>query len=124
MAALTADVAFQQVANAAAAAWAARPAYVTYLVRTHVEAASVGQSVDVDRRVLVRSSDDRAIVNDLPNGGQSMGNSFPISPTFDALAYFRLETSVGWHKRLASRITGPDGKGPIIPLQFQNVVHN
>jgi hypothetical protein len=124
MAALTADIAFEQTANAAAAAWAARPAYVTYVARTHIEAPSVGQSVEVDRRMMVRSSDDRAIIQDLPNGGVTIGNSFPISPTFDALSYFRLETAIGWHKRLSSRVIGPDGKGQIIPLQFQNVVPN
>lgn len=124
MAALTPDIAFQQTANAAAAAWIARPAYVTYVAHTHIEAPSVGQSVEVDRRVMVRSSDDRAIVKDLPNGGVTVANSFPISPTFDALSYFRLETAIGWHKRLSSRIVGPDGKGSIIPLQFQNVQHN
>ncbi|SRR5579875_439834 len=124
MAALTADIAFEQTANAAAAAWAARPAYVTYVVHTHVEAPSVGQSVDVNRRVMVRSSDDRAVIKDLPSGGVTIGNSFPISPTFDALSYFRLETAIGWHKQLSSRIIGPSGKGPIIPLQFQTVVHN
>ena len=120
MAALTPDVAFEQSANAAAAAWAARPAYVTYVTHVHAEAPSAHQSVDVDRLVTVRSADDMAILKDLPNGGQSIAPSFPISPTFDALSYFRLITNAGWHKRIFANITGPEGKGPIVPITFKD----
>jgi hypothetical protein len=124
MAALTADVAFQQAANAAAAAYASRPAYVTYVTRTHISAPSMNQSVDINRAVMTRSSDNVAILQDLPNGAQTVAPAFPISPTFDALSYFRLTFSVGWHKRLFTNLTGPNGNGPIIPITFQNVAHS
>jgi hypothetical protein len=120
MAALTPDVAFEQSANAAAAAWAARPAYVTYVTHMHVEAPSARQSVSIDRLVTVRSADDVAILKDLPNGGQSMAHGFPISPTFDALAYFRLNTNAGWHKQIFANITGPEGAGSIVPITFKD----
>ncbi|MGA3038581.1 MAG: hypothetical protein ABSE64_13965 [Vulcanimicrobiaceae bacterium] len=120
MPALTPDIAFEQAANAAAAAWAARPAYVTYVTHTHIEAPSMHQSLKIDRLVSVRSADDAAILKDLPDGGQSMGRAFPISPTFDALAYFRLNTNVNWHKQITTSITGPDGSGSIIPITFKD----
>jgi len=120
MAALTPDVAFEQTANAAAAAWASRPAYVTYVTHMHVEAPSARQSVNIDRLVTVRSADDVAILKDLPNGGQSMAHGFPISPTFDALAYFRLNTNASWHKQIFSNITGPGGTGEIVPITFKD----
>lgn len=120
MAALTPDVAFEQASNAAAAKWAARPAYVTYVTHTHIEAPSVHQSLNIDRLVTVRSADDVAILKDLPNGGQSMAPSFPISPTFDALAYFRLNTNATWHKRIFANITGPEGSGSIVPITFKD----
>jgi len=120
MPALTPDIAFEQAANAAAAAWAARPAYVTYVTHTHIEVQSARQSLNVDRLVAVRSADDVAILKDLPNGGQSMAPAFPISPTFDALAYFRLNTNANWHKQIFASITGPNGTGPIVPITFKD----
>lgn len=124
MPALTADVAFQQAANAAAAAYATRPAYITYVTHTHITAPSVSQSVDISRSVMTRSTDNLAILQDLPQGAQTLAPAFPISPTFDALSYFRLSFSVGWHKRLFTNLTGPNGDGPIIPITFQTVTHN
>jgi len=124
MAALTPDIAFEDAANAAAAAWQARPAYVTYLCHTDVGAPSLGQKLHTDRSVMVRTLDDAAVMKDLPGGAETLGLAFPISPTFDALSYFRLNTSIGWHRRLSSDITGPDGKGPIVPIHFDTVVHN
>jgi hypothetical protein len=123
MAALTADIAFEQAANAAAARYEARPAYITYVSRTHVEVPSMDESLDVDRRVMVRSADDLAILQDLPHGAQTIAHGFPISPTFDALSYFRLNVGIGWHKRIFSDVTGPAGSGPIIPLRFAVVTH-
>ena len=120
---LTPDVAFEQAANAAAAAYASRPAYVTYVTHTHIAAPSISQSVDINRSVMTRSSDDLAILQDLPKGAQTVAPAFPISPTFDALSYFRLSFSVGWHRRLFTNLTGPTGNGPIVPIVFQNVAH-
>lgn len=124
MAALTPDVAFEQAANAAAARWAARPAYVTYVSRTHIEAPALRLKKDVDRRVVVRTADDLSILKDLPNGGESFARPFPISPTFDALSYFRLNTNVNWHKQIFASTTGPDGDGQIIPIAFKDVAHS
>lgn len=123
MPAVTADIAFQQAANAAAVHWDSRPAYVSYTSHTHISAPSMNQQLDINRRVIVRSADDVAILQDLPKGGQSIGHGFPISPTFDALSYFRLNTYVGWHKRISTDITGPSGSGPIVPLRFQTLTH-
>jgi hypothetical protein len=120
MPALTPDVAFEQVANAAAARWATRPAYVTYVARTHIEAPRVNRKQDVDRRVVVRTADDLAILKDLPNGGESFARPFPISPTFDALSYFRLNTNVNWHLQVFASTTGPFGDGQIIPITFKD----
>jgi hypothetical protein len=123
MPALTADIAFEQAANAAAAHFETRPAYVTYVSHTHVAVPSMNQFLDVNRRVMVRSADDVAILQDLPHGGQSIAHGFPISPTFDALSYFRLKIAMGSRKRVFTDISGPDG-GQIVPLQFQTVTHN
>jgi len=124
MAALTPDIAFEQSANAAAARWAARPAYVTYVTHMHVEAPSLHQSLNIDRLVVVRSADDTAILKDLPNGRQSIAHAFPISPTFDALAYFRLNTNINWHKQISSSVTGPEGRGEIVPITFKEPAHS
>ena len=124
MPALTADIAFQQAANAAAARYDARPAFITYVTHTHVEAPSIRQTADVNRRVIVRTSDDKAILQDLPRGAQTIGPAFPISPAFDALSYFRISTRMGTQKRITTDLTGPFGNGPIIPLRFANVTHN
>ncbi|MGH7716359.1 MAG: hypothetical protein ACREML_10235 [Vulcanimicrobiaceae bacterium] len=121
MAALTPDIAFEQAANAAAQKWASRPAYVRYVARTHIEAPSVHKTLDVNRRVVVRTADDQAILKDLPNGGESFARPFPISPTFDALSYFRLNTNVNWHMQVFASTTGPDGNGQIIPITFKEV---
>lgn len=122
MAALTPDIAFEQAANAAAARWTNRPAFVTYTSHTHIEVPSAHQSLDINRRVMVRSADDVAVLEDLPQGAQTIAHGFPISPTFDALSYFRLNTHVDWHKHISTDVTGPDG-GPIVPIVFENVVH-
>jgi hypothetical protein len=124
MPALTPDIAFEQAANAAAARWAARPAFVSYTTHTRIEAPSLHQSIDVNRRVMVRSADDVALLEDLPQGATSIARGFPISPTFDALAYFRLNTNITWHKQISTDITGPDGNGPIVPITFSTISHN
>ena len=123
MPALTPDVAFEQAANAAAARWANRPPYVTYVTHAHIEAPSMHQTLDVNRRVMVRSSDDVAVLQDLPKGANTLGHAFPISPTFDALSYFRLNTRIDLHKRITTDITGPFGEPATVPIRFENVAH-
>jgi hypothetical protein len=114
---LSADIAFQQAANAAAARYDVRPAYVTYVAKTHIEVPSMHRVLDVNRRIMVRSADDRAILQDLPQGQQDVARAFPVSPTFDALAYFRLVTFVGWHQRIETYVTD------VTPLRFASPSH-
>jgi hypothetical protein len=85
-----ADQAFALAANAADAAWRARPAFITYVARSTVSAPTVNYHKSIDRAVIVRTADDLAIVQDLPQGRQQVTHAFPILPTFDALSYFRL----------------------------------
>lgn len=93
MPALTAELAFQQAANRAADLYARAPAYVTYDVNVRARAPSMNQDRTVLRHVETRTSDDLAVVQDLPQGRNVLARSFPLSPVFDALSYFRFE----WH---------------------------
>ena len=115
---LTADLAFQQAANAAAAKYDSRPAFITYVTNTHIEVPSMHRKLDVNRRVMVRSADDKAVIQDLPQGAQSVARAFPISPTFDALSYFRLVTYMGWHQRIETYLT------EVTPIRFTNPTHS
>ncbi|MBV8152771.1 MAG: hypothetical protein JOY59_14515 [Candidatus Eremiobacteraeota bacterium] len=117
MPALTADLAFEQAANAAYARWQARPAFVSYTTHTHIEVPSMHRVLDIDRRVMTRSSDNKAVLQDLPRGARTVADAFPISPTFDALAYFRLMTSVGWHQRIQTSLED------VVPLHFDAPAH-
>jgi hypothetical protein len=101
---ITPDIAFEQCSNAAAAAYRARPAFVTYRVSTHVSIPSMKRERDIERSVMVRTSDDRAIVQDLPKGRSQITHAFPILPTFDALAYFTLTGTVNMRDALESYV--------------------
>ncbi|GAC1303044.1 MAG: hypothetical protein NVSMB19_12780 [Vulcanimicrobiaceae bacterium] len=98
------DIAFQHAANAAAAAVERAPAFVTYRVATHVSAPALGKSRDVIRAVAVRTSDDLAVLQDLPRGANTLGHGFPITPSFDALSYFTLSWKVGAHTEVSSYV--------------------
>lgn len=87
---LTADLAFQLCANAAAAAYQRAPAFVTYRVTTHVSVPSLKRARDIVRSVAVRTRDDMAVIQDLPKGRNQVAHGFPVTPTFDALSYFTL----------------------------------
>ena len=91
------EIAFQHAANRAAAIYAAAPPFVTYRVATHVSAPSLGKSRDVLRDVAVRTSDDLAVIQDLPQGANALAHGFPVTPVFDALSYFQLSWKVGMH---------------------------
>ena len=43
------------------------------------------------RQVETRTADDFAVLQDLPRGQRQYAHSFPVTPTFDALSYFRLD---------------------------------
>jgi hypothetical protein len=88
---IAADVAFRQAANAAAAAYAQAPAYLTYRADATVDIPSMRQHKVVSRSVEARTADDYAVLQDLPRGQRQYAHSFPLIPTFDALSYFRIE---------------------------------
>lgn len=88
---LPADLAFAQYFNATTKAYVQNaPAYVTYTERTHIEASGplVRANRDVNRKVLLRQSDNFAIMQDLPNGGTTQGQAWPIIPYFDPMSNF------------------------------------
>jgi len=101
---VTADIAFQHCANAAAAAYNHRPAYVTYHVATHVSVPSLHRERDIVRYVVARTSDDTTVVQDLPNGRTQVTHAFPLLPTFDALSYFTLTGKANLHDSLEAYV--------------------
>jgi hypothetical protein len=86
-------------------------------VTTHVAAASLGKERDVIRDVMVRTSDDLAVIQDLPNGANALGHGFPVTPSFDALSIFTLSWRVGTHMDLSAYVHD------VKPLTY-NVVPN
>ena len=99
------DLVFQQCANAAAVAIVQKaPPFVTYRVVAHVSAPSLGKHRDVIRDVAVRTSDDMAIIQDLPQGQNQVAHGFPVTPVFDALSYFTLSWKVGSHMDMSSYV--------------------
>jgi len=104
LATIAPDIAFRHAANAAAAAIERAPAFVTYHVVTHVSAPALGKSRDVVRAVAVRTSDDLAVLQDLPRGANALGHGFPITPSFDALSYFTLSWKVGTRTDVSSYV--------------------
>ncbi|HET9096783.1 MAG TPA: hypothetical protein VFN37_08985 [Candidatus Baltobacteraceae bacterium] len=82
------DLALVQLINRTATAYTSNaPAYITYREYTHVTA-SIGRMKDVNRFVAVRQADDYAVMQDLPQGAQRVGQAFPIIPYFDPFAGF------------------------------------
>lgn len=92
---LTADALFRDTANAAAAAWQRQPPYIAYKVDVTVDVSAMKRHENVSRAVEVRTRDDAAVLQDLPQGQNQLGHAFPIIPTFDALSYFRLDFRFG-----------------------------
>jgi hypothetical protein len=95
---------FQHCANTAAAIIGQAPPFVTYRVSTHVSAPSIGKQRDVIRGVMVRTSDDIAVVQDLPQGANQLAHGFPVTPDFDALSNFTLSWKVGAHMEMSSYV--------------------
>lgn len=77
---------------------------MTYQVATHARAPSAREHRDVFRSVAVRTRDDLAVIQDLPQGRNQLGHGFPVTPTFDALSYFTLSWKVGWHYEVSSYV--------------------
>lgn len=101
---LTPDLAFQHCANTAAAYVERAPPFVTYRVSTDVSAPSAGQKRRIDRAVSVRTKDDLAVIQDLPQGRNQLGHGFPVTPAFDALSYFTLSWKIGAHFEMTSYV--------------------
>ncbi len=103
------DIAFTKCANAAAAAFFNAPAYVVYRERARVRVPSLNRTNDVNRRVAVRTQKpdvkERAVAQDLPRGARTvLDHAFPLSPTFDAISYFRIYGGATLHSALEAYV--------------------
>jgi hypothetical protein len=67
---------------------ASPPVYMTYTEHTRVTAPSLGRSQEINRSIAVRVADDYAVMRDLPNGGERVGQAFPIIAYFDPISGF------------------------------------
>jgi hypothetical protein len=86
---MTADLAFAMLINRTSAFFQSNPpVYMTYVEHTHVSAPSLGRAQDINRSVAVRISDDLAVMKDLPDGEERLGQAFPIVAYFDPLSNF------------------------------------
>jgi hypothetical protein len=85
------DQEFRLCANAAAAAYAQRSAYVAYHSRATIDVPTLKRHLVVERAVEARTSDDYAVNQDLPRGARSYGHAWPLNPLFDAISYFRIQ---------------------------------
>jgi hypothetical protein len=97
---ISADLAFQQASNTAAAIYAQAPAWLTYHTVVHVDVPSLNEHRDISRSVIVRTKDDMAVMQDLPRGAERVGKAFPLIPTFDALSSWKITYRVGAHQAL------------------------
>jgi hypothetical protein len=88
---------------------------VSYRVDTHVSAPSLGKNRDVIRAVIVRTKDDVAVIQDLPQGANTIGHGFPLTPAFDALSYFTLSWRVGAHMEMSSYVHD------VTPLTYSDI---
>jgi hypothetical protein len=93
------DVALAMLINHTTQAYSTgAPAYITYRERTHVSASVGGYSKEIDRYVMVRNADNFAVMQDLPRGGENIGQAFPIIPYFDPLSNFGFAYFANLHK--------------------------
>lgn len=87
---MTADLALATLINRSSAYYDANPpAYMTYVEQTHVTAPSLGRAQDINRSIAVRVADNFAVMKDLPNGQERVGQAFPIVAYFDPLSSFK-----------------------------------
>ncbi len=80
------DRVFFATSNAAAAAYAASPAFATYRVASTETFA--GKTVTFENGVVVRLADELAVVRDEASGTETVRSPFPTPPNFDALSRF------------------------------------
>ncbi len=97
---ISADSAFERVADAAAAAFASAPPYITYRVDVRASPAPLLLPEET-HDVSLRTSDDAALVRDADAGAPKPGEPLPLAPTVDALAQWAFAfDSGGGHARL------------------------
>jgi hypothetical protein len=124
---LTADAEFRAVANAAFTAWQQQPPYIAYRVDVNVNVSALNQSRRIQRAVETRTRDNLAVLQDLPQGQNQLGQAFPVPPTFDALSYFKLDFRLGdpirQHNPLTAVTMLSPGAGlPPQPLRYSDPV--
>lgn len=84
---LSADAAFAQFVNQTTTYYNAHgPAFMSYRSRTHISVPSLRRDAEIDRQILVRVKDNYAIMHDLPQGAERLGQAFPVIAYFDPLA--------------------------------------
>lgn len=87
---MTPDLALAMLINRASAFYQNNPpAYMTYVEHTHVSAPTLGRAQDIDRSIAVRVADNLAVMKDLPNGQQRVGQAFPIVAYFNPFSNFK-----------------------------------
>ncbi len=104
---IAADVQFRTTANAAAAAFAQSPPYLSYKTDVVVDVPSLRRHKVISRAVETRTRDDFAALQDLPQGQRQYGKSFPLVPTFDAISYFRVTFNGNQRNTLSYLEPGP-----------------
>lgn len=124
---LTADAEFRAAANVAFAAWQNQPPYIAYRVDVDVDVSALKQTRHISRAVEARTRDDLAVLQDLPQGQNQLGHSFPLPPTFDAISYFRIDFKLAdpirQHNPLTAVTMLPPGPNlPAQPIKFVDAV--
>jgi len=104
---IAADVQFRTTANAAAAAFAQSPPYLSYKTDVVVDVPSLRRHKVISRAVETRTRDDFAALQDLPQGQRQYGKRFPLVPTFDAISYFRVTFNGNQRNTLSYLEPGP-----------------
>ena len=82
-----------------------------------MRARSLGKERDVIRAVSVRTRDDVAVIQDLPQGENQVAHGFPVTPSFDALSYFTLSWRVGARTDLTAYVHD------VTPLTYSDAPH-
>jgi len=87
---ITPDLALAMLINRTSDFYTANPpVYMTYVEDTHVSAPTLGRAQDIDRSIAVRVADNLAVMKDLPNGQQRVGQAFPIVAYFNPFSNFK-----------------------------------
>lgn len=109
--AMSAAEVFFASANAAYAANADAPRYITY--RVHSKLNALRREQEFDSQVSVRTKDQLAVVLDGQSHGVSVREPFPAPPTLDPLSTFDWNVMVSFSRRLRARMSN------ITPLHYE-----